>query len=320
MKIIITEQQLKKLLVLSEAGFEHPPVGKPKITSTWGARELDHGSRQHGGIDLEANEKTEVYAVEDGVVFATNKNPDMAGVGKYITIKHEDEEGPYFTRYLHLSNGYVNVNDPVEAGDAIGMAGKTGTKYHHLHFEKHRPNKKGGVTISKDDTGTDVNPTYDIPGATIQIMTKAIKSQVFKDPVSVAREVIFRFMERGEFPKVRDNENVNKVLLGDLFQPLKEKVLLDFLEMGVVIKYNGDYYIDDSKIKNLTFKEGSIVKWLTNKLNNQNKKVVKKYHTVKKGDTLYSISKKYKTKPDIIKKLTPLKSNNIQLGQKLRIS
>lgn len=42
-------------------------------------------------------------------------------------------------------------------------------------------------------------------------------------------------------------------------------------------------------------------------------------HTVKKGDTLYSIAKKYNTTVDDIKKTNGLNSNNISIGQVLNI-
>ncbi len=42
-------------------------------------------------------------------------------------------------------------------------------------------------------------------------------------------------------------------------------------------------------------------------------------YTVKKGDSLYSIAKRYDTTVDEIKKLNSLKSNNLSIGQKLNI-
>ena len=42
-------------------------------------------------------------------------------------------------------------------------------------------------------------------------------------------------------------------------------------------------------------------------------------HTVKKGETLSSISRKYGCTPNDIKKWNNLKSNNIKVGQKLKI-
>jgi LysM repeat protein len=44
------------------------------------------------------------------------------------------------------------------------------------------------------------------------------------------------------------------------------------------------------------------------------------FHQVKKGDTLYSISKKYSLTVDELKRLNQLSSNTISIGQKLRIN
>ena len=45
----------------------------------------------------------------------------------------------------------------------------------------------------------------------------------------------------------------------------------------------------------------------------------KNQYVVKKGHTLYSISKKYKVSIDQLIKKNNLKSNNISIGQKLKI-
>ena len=63
-------------------------------------------------------------------------------------------------------------------------------------------------------------------------------------------------------------------------------------------------------------------KSLVNKLKEKSKKREKNntnYYTVKKGDTLYSISKKYSISVEGLKKLNKLKSNEIKIGQKLKI-
>lgn len=44
-----------------------------------------------------------------------------------------------------------------------------------------------------------------------------------------------------------------------------------------------------------------------------------RYHQVRKGDTLYSISKQYDLKPETLKKLNNLDSNTIKPGQQLRV-
>ena len=51
----------------------------------------------------------------------------------------------------------------------------------------------------------------------------------------------------------------------------------------------------------------------------KNNKAEKNQYVVKKGDTLYSIAKKYKVSVDELIKKNNLKSNNISIGQKLKI-
>jgi LysM repeat protein len=51
----------------------------------------------------------------------------------------------------------------------------------------------------------------------------------------------------------------------------------------------------------------------------ETKKPKAKVHTVKKGDTLYEIAAKYKTTVAQLKKINKLKSDNLQIGQKLTL-
>ena len=46
---------------------------------------------------------------------------------------------------------------------------------------------------------------------------------------------------------------------------------------------------------------------------------IKKTHVVKRGDSLYSISKKYGTTVDALKKVNRLKKEALQVGQKIKI-
>ena len=43
------------------------------------------------------------------------------------------------------------------------------------------------------------------------------------------------------------------------------------------------------------------------------------FYSVKSGDTLYSISKKFNTSVDTIKTINGLKTNSLSIGQKLKV-
>jgi len=60
----------------------------------------------------------------------------------------------------------------------------------------------------------------------------------------------------------------------------------------------------------------------TLKIRDNNNEIVtddKEYYTVKKGDTLFSIANKYNISVDEIKKLNNLTSNNLSIGDKIKI-
>jgi len=71
----------------------------------------------------------DVYAIRSGTVVFVNDNSQSYG----ITIVIQDEDGE-FVRYAHLDSRAVNLNDPVNEGDVVGVMGSTGTDNTHLHI------------------------------------------------------------------------------------------------------------------------------------------------------------------------------------------
>ena len=119
-------------------------------------------SSSHKGIDLGWNSKqggknVPVYAVDDGVVYAT-KDSDKTGKswGNYVKIKHND--GSY-TLYAHLKDGIkVKKGQKVKQGDQIGNMGNTGKSYgNHLHYEVY----VGGASTSNRKNPLDYTYVYD---------------------------------------------------------------------------------------------------------------------------------------------------------------
>ena len=84
---------------------------------------------QHFGVDLQASEKTDIYAVNDGKIVATL---NLSNYGKTVIIDHGLD---IFSLYLHLDEFKVAEGDMVKRGQLIGLSGDTGyVTAPHLHF------------------------------------------------------------------------------------------------------------------------------------------------------------------------------------------
>ncbi len=87
--------------------------------------------RIHKGIDIAANEGTEIYAADQGTVVAAGWN--NGGYGYMVMIDHGNG---YYTLYGHCSSLTVHTGDNVLKGSLIARVGSTGDSTgNHLHFE-----------------------------------------------------------------------------------------------------------------------------------------------------------------------------------------
>ncbi len=98
--------------------------------------------RNHKGLDITAPIGTKVYAIADGIVsfagFSSNDETSSTGYGNVIYLSHFEKINDFNieTRYAHLSELKVSLNDEVKKGDLIGISGNTGgSRIPHLHFE-----------------------------------------------------------------------------------------------------------------------------------------------------------------------------------------
>jgi murein DD-endopeptidase MepM/ murein hydrolase activator NlpD len=83
--------------------------------------------RVHTGLDISTPMGSPVRATADGEVSAISYIDHCTTIGNdtkcplnFISIVHEK---PNSSRYLHLSKIFVNVGDPIEQGDVIGLSG-----------------------------------------------------------------------------------------------------------------------------------------------------------------------------------------------------
>jgi murein DD-endopeptidase MepM/ murein hydrolase activator NlpD len=114
-----------------------PVAGAVTSAFGWRRHPITHEVKFHQGVDLRAAYGQEVQAAAAGKVVFSG---DQGGYGATVVVQHADGTR---TRYAHLSARLVRQGDSVEAGGALGRAGKSGSATGtHLHFEVIAPNGK----------------------------------------------------------------------------------------------------------------------------------------------------------------------------------
>ena len=100
------------------------------VTSGYGPRTpTDIISANHAGLDIGANEGTEIIAAMEGTVELVSSYGDY---GNHVKITN----GEISTMYAHCKDIYVNQGDYISQGQVIATVGNTGrTTGPHLHFE-----------------------------------------------------------------------------------------------------------------------------------------------------------------------------------------
>ncbi|HHX10102.1 MAG TPA: M23 family metallopeptidase [Firmicutes bacterium] len=96
----------------------------------WRTNEDSQGMSLHQGIDIAAEEGSDVVAVAEGMVTSVRQS-DSYG----LTVEIEHSQG-FSSVYAHLGTVSVMKDQKVKQGEVIGTVGKTGNATGpHLHFE-----------------------------------------------------------------------------------------------------------------------------------------------------------------------------------------
>jgi murein DD-endopeptidase MepM/ murein hydrolase activator NlpD len=232
--VMITDSIMLPLILGGKGTFVFPRNGQ--LLSPFGYR----GRRMHAGVDIKLDLYDTVRAAFDGVVRMARY---YAGYGNCVVIRHYNG---LETLYGHLSKIKVCVNQPISAGEMVGLGGHTGrASCNHLHFE----------TRFK---GQAFNPKQLIDFNSFSLMCDTL---VITDRT---------------FGRSRDYMPQNNELIASADSRT------------------------DYKARNPS---GS-----------------KKYHTIKSGDTLYAISRKYNTTVKQLCALNGIKpAKLLQLGTRIRV-
>lgn len=119
----------RRHLVLKRKAMVSMPMEQLRVTSYFGYRKdpFTKAMKLHNGIDFAARNYF-VNAVLPGLVIYAGYR---GGYGYCVELKH----GDVHTLYAHLSYILVQKNQPVPAGEPIGISGTTGRSTgEHLHF------------------------------------------------------------------------------------------------------------------------------------------------------------------------------------------
>ncbi len=112
--------------------FVHPVPGA-RISSSFANYIVKSRNRKHHGTDFAAPIGTPVYATRSGVVLSADNTSLSGDFGNAVLIEHGDQ---FQSLSAHLSRIDVQMGTWVEAGQQIGLVGKTGRATGaHLHFE-----------------------------------------------------------------------------------------------------------------------------------------------------------------------------------------
>jgi murein DD-endopeptidase MepM/ murein hydrolase activator NlpD len=103
----------------------------------------------HTGVDLnlprDMDKGAPCYSIADGVVTYAgpvfNNDGRPSGFGNLVIVKHdpyvtaEGEQIIAYSRYAHIKDWVVRVNQRVRRGDQLATIWNVGTKAYHLHFD-----------------------------------------------------------------------------------------------------------------------------------------------------------------------------------------
>lgn len=128
----LTTKSLSPVPVSLTTGLSSPISKDGIITSQFGNRKdpITGEEKFHNGIDISADDSTEIYPVICGTVYDVNEN---SSYGKYIIIDHGND---IKSLYAHCSDIIAKKGDNVSIYTPIAHVGNTGCSTgNHLHLE-----------------------------------------------------------------------------------------------------------------------------------------------------------------------------------------
>lgn len=148
--VLYSQENLPEGVSMEQAvlGIDHCTPVAGTLSSGFGYREhpLEGEDKFHYGVDLAAEEGTDIVCFADGTVTAVGES---SSYGKYCTVAHENGCS---TLYAHCARITASSGAEVRRGEKIAEVGSTGMATGaHLHFELQQ-------------NGAYLNPIYYVSG------------------------------------------------------------------------------------------------------------------------------------------------------------
>ena len=256
-----------------------------KTNSNFGPRH----KQAHFGVDLHLLIGDTVVGAFDGMVRIAKRNKSY---GNVVIIRHANG---LESIYAHLSKILVVPNQIISAGTPIGLGGNTGHSFGpHLHFElryKGEPLNPSDI-ISFEDKRL-ISDTATLTYQNFEVYNRLLKAYN-------ARYSRYGKLAKGKFA----NNRLANSRLANVKLKGKSQTVAKVSASNSATASNSNSTLNSKSSKATTVKTTSSAA---------------AFCTVKKGDTVYSLAKKYHTTPEKLLKLNNLKSSSVlKVGSKLK--
>ena len=276
------------MIRLSNFTWPTPVAARP--TSHFGPRRR----RWHYGLDLAQPTGEPIYASFDGVVRISKFNRSY---GNLVIIHHDNGLETY---YAHMSKRHVNAGDRVKSGQIIGLCGNTGRSYgSHLHFEiRYMGNAMNPENVIDCSTHDLISQTLTLTSSSFR---KVAKSGAKGSGGGTASNGWYRVRQGDTLEKIARRNGTTVKKLCQLNGISQNKVL----HPGDRLKVSGSATTSKPSQASQTGKpaQGGGAT-----------------HTVRKGETLYSIARANGTTVKKLCQLNGISENaTLRVGQKLKV-
>ena len=300
-------------IMLTLPKFSWPTPETARASSHFGPRRR----RFHYGLDLAQPTGEPIYAAFDGVVRISKRNRSY---GNLVIIHHANGLETY---YAHMSKREVVAGQYVKSGELIGLCGNTGRSFgSHLHFEiRYMGNAINPENVMDCETHNLINQTLTLTSDSFRKVRKGGK--VGKGS-SASSSGWYRVRSGDTLEKIARRNGTTVKRLCQL-NGISSK---STLRVGQKLKVNGSAAKSSKTSKTSTSKTtttSSAKTTTTSTANSANDQPTAQQssartHTVRKGETLYSISKRNGKTVQQLRDLNGLsKDSKLHVGQKLKL-